>query len=146
MNTQEKVSNSGRSGNRFKTQKGSAMLEVLTVTVAVLFPLLYMSLDVTAVLIGYLQSVHVAKDAARAAAEHATQGAAEEAANFRFKMARPNTIVTNLTMVGFDFVPDSSVNVKALVDVKLPAPLPELSVVKLKAHALVPIFSAAVKS
>ncbi|HNB21932.1 MAG TPA: hypothetical protein PKZ32_05940 [Candidatus Melainabacteria bacterium] len=124
--------------------RGSALLEVVTIAIAVLFPLLYLSLDVTAVLIGYLQSVHVAKDAARAAASHSSQAVAQEAADFRFKIVRPNAMVSNLQMIGFDFIPDKSVNVKALVDVKLPAPLPELSVVKLKAHALVPIFSSSV--
>lgn len=122
-----------------RQNKGVCIAEAVILALAILFPLLYIGMDLTVMVLGQSLNEHVAKDAARAAASHNEQQDALKAATSRVMAVKHSDLIADITLDKFEYTSQRSVDIQTIVAVKMPAPFPYFNECKLKARAVAPI-------
>ena len=125
---------------RITRQSGQSLMETLT-GFMVLIPLALFSYDLTFILIASQNNERLAENAARAAANHATNLSAQKAAqqaidNFNQAAGNDNTSLTS-----FSFDDDGQVSLVTQMQIKLPVPLASWSKAIVRARSVVPVLA-----
>lgn len=125
-------------GKMMRKAKGQCLIEV---TLAAIFfiPVVLMGMDLLAVTLANSVNDHLAKDAARAAANQQSMANAQTAAIKAINALKKSTIIENIEMVDFQYQSNERVSVTTRVHVKLPAPFAFMERTKLIASATEPI-------
>jgi Flp pilus assembly protein TadG len=108
-----------------RTSRGASLIEVL-VGLFVIIPLFLMIIDLSAIVLGQITNDALVKRCARAAAQQATSGAANTAANAVIGAYQSNGIVSAPVLANFSFDAGGSgvVQVETQVTITIPAEVP----------------------
>lgn len=105
-----------------------------------IIPIALFAVDMSAIVMSNSINDHLAKDAARAAANQEQVATAKEAANKAVKGLNKSSIIPSVEMTSFDYKNEVTVQTKMVV--KFPAPLPGWESTTLVAKAVEPVVAA----
>lgn len=106
-----------------RNKTGMCIIETV-VGAAVLVPICLFGLDILTIVLAESINEHLAKDAARSAANQASLTTAESAARNKVKEFRLSAIISSASVDKLDYSSGKQVSVQTKIDVKLPAPFP----------------------
>lgn len=103
-----------------------------------MIPVMLFGTDIVALLLSQSVNEHVAKDAARAAANQPSASLAQQAATERVSAFTPSAMIVKLNLEGVSYS-SQSVSVTTKANINMPAPFPFFSSTQLAAQATVPV-------
>jgi Flp pilus assembly protein TadG len=125
-----------RKANR-RNNKGTSIIEVL-VGAMFLIPIALFSVDLAAIVLSNSVNDHLAKDAARAAANQQSQAFAQQAAQKTVSGVAKSGIIYDIQLTDVSFNQDQ-VSVKTAIDVRLPVQFPGFATTHFVAQAVEPV-------
>lgn len=124
---------------RTRSRKGTSFIEMMVGGIFII-PIALFAVDMSAIVMSNSINDHLAKDAARAAANQEQVATAKEAANKAVKGLNKSSIIPSVEMTSFDYKNEVTVQTKMVV--KFPAPLPGWESTTLVAKAVEPVVAA----
>lgn len=123
--------------NNRRSNRGTSLIEM--VTGAIFFiPIALFAVDLVSLSMVEQVNDHIARDAARAAANQMTENDARLAALKTINMYKTNSLISKVELVKFTFE-KGSVQLETSIDAKVPAPVVGFSGRKLVAQSFQPI-------
>ncbi|MBX9569816.1 MAG: hypothetical protein K2X77_13040 [Candidatus Obscuribacterales bacterium] len=121
-----------------RDRKGHCFIEMACGGI-MLVPLMLFGLDVLTISLSCSINDHLAKEAARVAANQLSGGAARSAASKVVDRLRKSPIITNANVNKFEYDNKNRVAVQTELSVRMPAPFPFFEGTKIYARAVEPI-------
>jgi Flp pilus assembly protein TadG len=134
-----KTTSSRNASRKARSRRGTSFIEMLAGGIFII-PIALSAVDLSAIVMSNSINDHLAKDAARAAANHEQVSTAKEAANKTIMGLGKSAIIPSVEMTGFEY--KNEVTVQTRMVVKFPAPLPGWEGTTLVAKAVEPIVAA----
>lgn len=110
-----------------RSRKGQCLIEMVVGTSLVLVPLCLFGLDLITIVLSNSANDHIAKIAARAAANQKTVEGAKKAAEQQIKEVQTSAIIVNIRLDEVTYPAQQQIAVRTRMEIKLPAPFPGFS-------------------